>query len=73
MIVADDVVIADAATAVMIGAGVAVVNVKFADVVVAPAAFVDRTSALYRVEAVRFVSVTECDVTSELFSVDCDP
>ena len=73
VIVAEVVVTPLAATALITGAGAAVVNVKVVEVVVEFVPLVDNTSKSYAVDGVNPVSVTECDVTRVPSSVDCDP
>ena len=66
-------VTADEATAVIVAAGVAVVNVAFVDVVRTPNPFVERAAKLYNVAGVKPVNVTECDVASALFNAENVP
>ena len=72
VMVADVVVIAVAVTAEMVGAAV-VVKVALAEVADRLELLAETTSKLYSVPAVKPVIVTECEVTSVLFSVDCEP
>ena len=71
--VADVAVIAVAVTAEITGATAVVVNVAFGEVDDALELLAETTLKLYRVSAVKPVSVTECEVTSVLFSADCEP
>jgi hypothetical protein len=50
-----------------------VVKVKFVEVVDKLEELTDTTAKLYVVPAVKLLSVTECDVTIELFTSDCEP
>ena len=66
-------VIAVAVTAEITGATAVVVKVALGEVADRLELLVETTSKLYSVPAVKPVIVTECEVTSVLFSGDCEP
>ena len=73
MIVAPVEVIAVAVTAEITGATAVVVKVAFGEVAVRLELLAETTSKSYSVPEVKPVIVTECEVTSALFSVDWVP
>ena len=74
MIVADVEVIAVAVTAEITGgAEPVVVKVAFGEVADTFVLLAETTSKSYSVPGVKPVIVTECEVTSVLFSADCEP
>ena len=73
VMVADVEVIPVDATAEIAGATAVVVKVALGEVVVMLKLLVETTSKLYSVPWVKPVIVTECEVTSALFSADCEP
>ena len=73
VMVAEVDVIAVAVTAEITGATAVVVKVALAEVADRLELLAENTSKLYNVPAVKPVIVTECEVTSVLFSVDCEP
>ena len=73
VIVAAVEVIAVAVTAEMTGATAVVVKVALGEVVDRLELLVETTSKSYSVPGVVPVIVTECEVTSVLFSADCEP
>jgi hypothetical protein len=73
VMVAPVVVIAVAVTAEMVGATAVVVKVALGEVVDRLELLVETTLKSYSVPGVKPVFVTECEVTSALLSVDCEP
>ena len=73
VMVADVVVIPVAVTAEITGATAVVVKVALGEVDDKLEPLVETTSKSYSVPCVKPVIVTECEVTSVLFSVDCEP
>ena len=73
VIVAAVEVIAVAVTAEITGATAVVVKVALGEVDDKLELLAENTSKSYSVPCVKPVIVTECEVTSVLFSVDCEP
>ena len=73
VMVADVLVIAVAVTAEITGPTAVVLKVALGEVADRLELLAENTSKSYSVPGVKLVIVTECEVTSALFSVDCEP